>query len=218
MTAEQGRLSDTLAALAGRTNASTPTRALLNPRMGIRSDSIFPLGSLFTPVWQHSPMQFYRRSLPHLQKDFTPHFITFVTKFRWILPSAARDIVLSSCCHDHRKRYELYVAVVMPDHVHMILTPLIDKLRNQIFSLTQIMQTLKSASATSINGQLRRSGPVWKEESFDHVLRSSESLDAKVDYLLQNPVRKGLVTNWRDYRWVWQREDRAVAEMTIATQ
>ena len=55
-------------------------------------------------------MEFYRRNLPHLQKDFTPHFITFVTKFRWILPPSARDIVLSCCSHDHRKNYELYVA------------------------------------------------------------------------------------------------------------
>jgi hypothetical protein len=47
------------------------------------------------------------------QKDFTPHFITFVTKFRWILPPSARDIVLSCCSHDHRKNYELYVAAVV---------------------------------------------------------------------------------------------------------
>ena len=137
-------------------------------------------------------MQFYRRNLPHLQKDFTPHFITFVTKFRWILPPHARDIILSSCLHDHRKRYELYVAVVMPDHVHMILTPLIDDQRSEIFPLVRIMKAIKGASARAINQQLRRSGPVWQEESFDHVLRSSEGLDAKVDYVLENPVRKGL--------------------------
>ena len=42
-------------------------------------------------------MQFYRRNLPHVQKDETAHFITFVTKSRWILPPLARDIVLSAC-------------------------------------------------------------------------------------------------------------------------
>jgi putative transposase len=70
-------------------------------------------------------MQFYRRNLPHLQRDSTPHFMTFVTKFRWPLTPEARDIVLRSCCHDHRRKYELYVAVVMPDHAHLILTPLV---------------------------------------------------------------------------------------------
>ena len=157
-------------------------------------------------------MQFYRRNLPHLQKDFTPHFITFVTKLRWILPPVARDLVLSSCCHDHRVKYELYVAVVMPDHVHLILTPLVNQQRDEIYSLIAIMRTIKGASAHLINRQLRRNGAVWQEESFDHVLRSSDGLDAKVNYVLQNPVRKGLAKDWRECKWAWQRQDQALAE------
>jgi len=162
-------------------------------------------------------MRFYRRNLPHLQRDFTPHFITFVTKFRWTLPSLARDLVLSSCCHDHRLRYELYVAVVMPDHAHLILTPLVDEHGREIYSLVEIMRNIKSASAHLINRQLRKQGPVWQEESFDHVLRSSESLDAKIDYVLQNPVRNGLVRNSQDYRWVWQRQNNPVAEIPMGS-
>ena len=162
-------------------------------------------------------MQFYRRNLPHLQRDFKPHFITFVTKFRFVLPDWARDIALSSCCHDHRKQYELYVAVVMPDHVHMILTPLIGERRQQIFSLIEIMRGIKGASARRINQQMRRQGAVWQEESFDHVLRCSEGLDAKVEYVLQNPVRMGLVYDWREYRWAWQRSEPAEAKMTSRT-
>ena len=163
-------------------------------------------------------MQFYRRNLPHLQRDFKPHFITFVTRYRATLPGWARDLVLSSCRHDHRKKYELYVAVVMPDHVHMILTPLVDRQRRQIFSLIQIMQGIKGSSARAINQKMGHHRPVWQEESFDHVLRSSEGLDAKVEYVLQNPVRRGLVGNWQEYRWAWQRPDRPVAEMKAETQ
>src|SRR5919205_386796 len=98
-----------------------------------------------------SGVQPYRRNLPHIQKDFTPHFITFCTKTRWILPSPARDITLESCYHDHRVHYELYVAVVMADHVHLILTSLIYKHRGGIFSLIRIMQSIKGASARAIN-------------------------------------------------------------------
>jgi REP element-mobilizing transposase RayT len=158
-------------------------------------------------------MQLYRRNLPHLQRDSTPHFITFVTKFRWSLPPEFRNIVLASCCHDHRRKYELYVAVVMPDHVHLVLTPLLDEYERKIFSLTEIMQGIKGASGRSINQRLRRHGPVWQEESFDHVLRSSEGLDAKVEYVLQNPVRRGLVSDWREYPWVWRRPDQPIAKM-----
>jgi hypothetical protein len=64
-----------------------------------------------------------------------------------------------------------------------------------------------------INRRLSRQGPVWQEESFDHVVRSSEGLDAKVEYVLQNPVRKGLAADWREYPWAWQRQELAVAEM-----
>jgi REP element-mobilizing transposase RayT len=103
-------------------------------------------------------MQFYRRNLPHLQKDVTPHFISFVTKWRWILPPLARDLVLSSSCHDHRRKYELYAAVVMPDHVHLILTPLIDEQRHEIYSLIQILRSIKGASARAINQELRHVG------------------------------------------------------------
>jgi len=160
-------------------------------------------------------MQSYRRNLPHLQRDTTPHFITFVTKFRWRLPDFARNIVLSSCFHDHRRRYELYVAVVMPDHAHIILTPAINHERLEIFSLVEIMRGIKGSSGRAINQKLSRQGAVWQEESFDHVLRSSESLDAKVEYILQNPVRRGLVRDWRDYPWAWKRPSPDAARMTV---
>jgi REP element-mobilizing transposase RayT len=106
----------------------------------------------------------------------------------------------------------------MPDHVHMIFAPLLDEQRREIFSLVRIMQSVKAASARAINEKLSRCGPVWQEESFDHVLRSSERLDAKVDYILQNPVRRGLVSDWREYRWAWERQDHAVAEMKIVSR
>jgi len=122
---------------------------------------------------------FYRRNLPHLQRDYKPHFITFVTKFRQVLPGWARDITFGCCLHDHGIRYSLHVAVVMPNHVHLILTPLTDQKRRLIVSLIEIMRAIKGASARAINQRLRLHGAVWQDESFDHVLRSSENLDAK---------------------------------------
>ena len=91
----------------------------------------------------------------------------------------------------------------MPDHAHMILTPLTDETQRMIFRLTEIMKVIKGASSHAINRQLHSNGPVWQEESFDHVLRSAESLDAKIDYILQNPVRKGIVRVASQYPWSW---------------
>ncbi|MGB6384037.1 MAG: transposase [Terriglobales bacterium] len=150
-------------------------------------------------------MTFYRRNLPHLQRDAKRHFVTFVTKNRWTLPDWARDIVLESIRHDDRLRYDLDAAIVMPDHVHLILTPRIDELRQRVMPLFGIMQAIKGASARKINQRLECCGPIWQEESFDRVLRSAEGISAKVLYVLENPVRHGLVSGWQEYRWVWHR-------------
>jgi REP element-mobilizing transposase RayT len=148
-------------------------------------------------------VQFYRRNLPHIQRDATPHFITFNTKFRHPLPEWACDIVLGCCVHDHERRYRLRVAVVMPDHVHLILTPLIDQRRRVVISLVEIMKSIKGASSHAINRRMGTHKIIWQEEAFDRVVRSSENLDAKVAYILENPVRKGLVNDWREYQWIW---------------
>ena len=69
----------------------------------------------------------------------------------------------------------------------------------------KVAKAIKGTSAHSINRKLHSHEAVWQEESFDHVLRSSESLDAKIDYVLQNPVRKGLVRIASEYPWSWRK-------------
>ena len=99
----------------------------------------------------------------------------------------------------------LYVCVVMPDHVHLIFTPRVDHVRKEITSLARIMDAIKGASAHKINHALDRAGRVWQTESFDHVLRSSESLDSKTAYIIANPVRSSLVKVPEEYRWLWRK-------------
>jgi len=93
----------------------------------------------------------------------------------------------------------------MPDHVHLILSPLADE--EGSFSIPQIMHAIKSESAHRINKALERQGKVWQDESFDHVLRGDESLATKMAYVLENPVRAGLVKTAADYRWMWRQPE-----------
>ena len=153
------------------------------------------------------PRAFYRRQLPHLQCDDKQHFVTFCTDHRWILPQRARSIVLECCLHDNGVKFDLRIAVVMPDHVHMIFTPAVNHEAQEVYSLADIMDAIKGASAHKINNTMARKGRLWQPESFDHVLRSSENLDAKIGYILENPVRSGLVNQWTDYPWLWKRPD-----------
>ena len=72
-----------------------------------------------------------------------------------------------------------------------------------VYGLPAILKLIKGASARIVNKLLATSGPVWQEESFDHVLRSQDSLEEKLEYIRQNPVRRGLVQKPEDYRWLW---------------
>jgi REP element-mobilizing transposase RayT len=144
----------------------------------------------------------YRRKLPHYQKAGRALFVTFCKGNRHPFPPEARDAVLRHCLHDHGKRFQLHAAVVMPDHVHLLFTPLCDE-KGWPYALPLILKLLKGTSARSVNKLLGSCGPVWQEESFDHVLRSQESLEEKLEYLRQNPVRRGLATRPEDYPWLW---------------
>ena len=143
----------------------------------------------------------YRRKLPHLQPDHKIFFITFSTSKRWILPDRARDIVMETCLRGDGHRFELHALVVMPDHVHLALTPKWDERGS--FSIPEVMQEIKSVSAHRIGKGTGHVGRVWQEESFDRALRREEDLSAKIKYMLENPVRAGLVSTPAEYRWIW---------------
>ena len=86
----------------------------------------------------------------------------------------------------------------MPDHVHMVFTPYDD------FGLAAIMNRVKGCSAHEINVRLVRRGPVWQREYFDRILRSTEDLRKKCEYICENPLRAGLVDFVEDYPWTWR--------------
>ena len=130
-------------------------------------------------------------------------FLTFCTKDRWTLPESVRVEVLHHCLHDHGTKMHVHGVVVMPDHVHMVFTPLPDP-TGCPYTLAEITNAIKGASAHTINRALGRDGCVWQDESFDHVLRRDEAIAAKVAYICENPIRKGLCRRWDEYPWLWR--------------
>ena len=94
----------------------------------------------------------------------------------------------------------LHATVVMPDHAHLLFSAREDN--GVVFTLAEIMNSIRGASAHRINRALRRKGPVWDEEFFDHIPRFGE-FDKTVAYVCENPVRSGLVKREEDYPWLW---------------
>jgi len=161
----------------------------------------------------------YRRRLPHVQWADGAMFVTFCTLGRIVLSERARELIFEHCLRESGilafaggdahatpstllPRVRMHAVVVMPDHLHWLLTPLRDS-NVWPYPLVDILQCLKSTTAHRINKVLHTSGPVWQEESFDHVLRSEESLKEKADYIRQNPARSGLIAEGERYRWLW---------------
>ena len=151
-----------------------------------------------------------------MQTEGAVLFVTFVTHRRWILPERVRDIVLGNVTHDHGRRYQLHAAVVMPDHVHVLLTPDRDAEGNT-FGYAEIMHGMKGASAHAINRALGRKGPVWQPESFDTSLRKDERLREKAEYICQNPVRAGFAPSEDDWPWIWREWIEGVEQESTAT-
>ncbi len=110
--------------------------------------------------------------------------------------------MLECCLYQNEKMARIHAAVVMPEHVHLIVTPKLDGAGGP-YAVLEIMQNIKSISAHRVNRLLKRKGGVWLRESFDHVLRSSEKLEERIEYVRQNPVRRGLCNAPEEYRWLW---------------
>jgi DNA modification methylase/REP element-mobilizing transposase RayT len=84
--------------------------------------------------------------------------------------------------HDDGKQYRLDEFVVMPNHVHALVTPLGEH------RLSDILQAWKSVSSHAINKLLDRKGTFWQKESFDHIVRSPEQIERIRAYIRDNPV------------------------------
>ena len=90
--------------------------------------------------------------------------------------------------------YALHAFVVMPNHVHVPVTPAIP--------LPKLTKSLKGITAKRANAMLALTGsPFWQEESFDHLVRNEGEFERIRNYVEGNPVRAGLVRDAGEYRW-----------------
>lgn len=92
-----------------------------------------------------------------------------------------RRIVTDAFLFFNEKRYILHALVVMPNHVHVLLTPA------EGYDVITTIGNIKSFTATKINKLLGRSGDFWQRNSFDRMLRCADDFQAKMDYIIHNP-------------------------------
>ncbi|HEY6111152.1 MAG TPA: alanine--tRNA ligase-related protein, partial [Chthoniobacterales bacterium] len=151
---------------------------------------------------------YHKRRLPHFERPWAKYMVTWTTREHRQLSPAERDIVLQAVLHDAGKKYALYAACVMHDHVHLLLEPQIEKSdeRGQpvFYALADILQTLKSVSSHRMNKLAGLKGRrVWENESFDRVIRSEKDLEEKFHYVCRNPWDSGIAPVNEAYPWLW---------------
>jgi putative transposase len=82
-----------------------------------------------------------------------------------------------------------YAWVLMPDHLHWIFKLGEDE------SLSEVVRRFKGRSSRDIHKNTKHSSAVWQSAFFDHAIRADEDLRQLAEYVIQNPVRAGLVSD-----------------------
>ncbi|MFO7899809.1 MAG: valine--tRNA ligase, partial [Planctomycetota bacterium] len=112
------------------------------------------------------------------------------------------ETVLGALQHFEGERYELIAWCIMPNHVHVVVRPLTGS------RLTDVVHSWKSFTANRINQLLDRTGSVWMEEYYDHLIRDERDYFNQINYILRNPVKARLGEwPWVGFRPVGRGQD-----------
>lgn len=86
--------------------------------------------------------------------------------------------------------------VLMPDHLHLVLT------LGDSESLMHAMNRIKSVTSRTAREAVPGADPTWMPGFHDRALRREEDIPTTVRYVLENPVRAGLVSPAESYPYL----------------
>ena len=139
-----------------------------------------------------SPPRHLRR-LDRIWDNHPVYFITICVAGR--RPLLVDDAIATVLCEEWAGMKDKHGWVVgryvaMPDHVHFFVSPILGSAK----PLMTAIGKWKEWTAKRVLKRLGLGGSLWQPEFFDHLLRSEESRSEKWDYVRNNPVRAGLVS------------------------
>jgi putative transposase len=150
--------------------------------------------------------RFYERNLPHFEQPGGYYFITFNAVKLIELSGEAKNIVFNSIKFHSDKKYILYFFVVMGTHVHIVMQPK-EETNEKLYSLAQITHSIKSYSAHQIRKLMQNEGSIWQDENYDRVVRDEADYLEKMNYIIYNPMKAGLVEEPQKYKWLFVKEE-----------
>jgi putative transposase len=120
----------------------------------------------------------------------------------WLREPHVADLVAESLRYRDGHVYDLGAFCIMPNHVHVVYTPL-PKPDGTYYAMSAIMHSLKRYTARQANIYLGRKGSFWQHENYDHVVRDEAELRRITAYVLNNPVKAGLVERREEWKWAY---------------
>jgi putative transposase len=125
------------------------------------------------------------------------YFITICTAHkRPFFEDAGIAGIIADEMEFRRKKKEiiLFCFCIMPDHVHMLLS-LAQAYRKSLINWVSAFKR----SSSRIAKRSHSIESLWQKNFYDHVVRKHESLIKVAEYIVNNPVRKGMVGEWKEY-------------------
>ncbi len=99
---------------------------------------------------------------------------------------------------------KIFIAVVLPDHVHALVQPLPHP-KGGIYHLAEILHSVKSYTSHKIRTLRESKGSLWQDETYDRIVRDEDEFLEKWNYIRNNPVKAELADRPEDYDWLYER-------------
>jgi putative transposase len=125
------------------------------------------------------------------------YFITFVTWQRrrlFVVEPYVRLFLKTLYSYRRLGRFQLHAFVLMPEHAHLLLTPVSD------VTADRAIQLIKGGYSRAFGLEFR-GREVWQRGFTDHRIRDAEDFARHREYIHQNPVKRGLVESAKEYRY-----------------
>jgi putative transposase len=125
------------------------------------------------------------------------YFVTFITwqhRRLFVVEPYVRLFLKTLYSYRGQGRFQLHAFVLMPEHVHLLLTPATD------VTLERAIQFVKGGYSRRFGLEFRGQ-EIWQRGFTDHRIRNAEDFAQHREYIHQNPVKRRLVEHAKDYRY-----------------
>jgi putative transposase len=118
----------------------------------------------------------------------------------WLRDPRISGLVSESLHYHNRHTYDLNAFCIMPNHVHLVFTPLATP-NGEYQAVSVITHSIKRYTARLANRVLERQGQFWQHENYDHVVHDEAEMGRIIAYVRNNPVKAGLIERAEDWEW-----------------